>query len=89
MVGLWLEASGSGSLLRHHREGVAVLKFDAVSGVVLPWSDSFNDNGLPYVKLLWRSKKLMISNEAASSSDEEVICLFFLGGCYGGVEEDR
>ena len=79
VVSSWLEAGGSGSLLRHRRAGVPVLKFDGVSGVVLPWSDSFNDNGLFYGKLLWRSEKLMISDGAASSSGEEVICLFFLG----------
>ena len=78
VVGLWMEADGSGSLLRRRRAGVPVLKFDGVSGVVLPRSDSFNGNGLSYGKLLWRSEKLMISDGAASSSGEEVICLFFL-----------
>ena len=74
---LWLEVDDSGSLLRRRRAGVPVLKFDGVSGVVLPRSDSFNGNGLSYGKLLWRSEKLMISDGAASSSGEEVICLFF------------
>ena len=78
VVGSWLEADGSGSLLRRRRAGVPVLKFDGVSGVVLPRSDSFNDNGLSYGKLFWRSEKLMISDGAASSSGEEVICLFFI-----------
>ena len=78
VVGSWLEADGSGSLLRRRRAGVPVLKFDGVSGVVLPRSDSFNDNGLSYGQLLWRSEKLMIKDGAASSSGEDVICLFFL-----------
>ena len=55
---------------------MSVLKFDGVSGVVLPRSDSFNGNGLSYDKLIWRSEKLLISDGAASSSGEEVICLF-------------
>ena len=66
-----------------------MLKFDGVSGVVLPRSDSFNGYGLSYDKLLWRSEKLMISDGATSSSGEEVICLFFFfDGCYGGTEEE-
>ena len=77
VVGSWLKADGSGSLLRHRRAWVPVLKFDGVSGVVLPRSDSFNGNG-----------KLMISDGGASSSGEEVIVYFFFGGCYGGAEED-
>ena len=77
VLGSWLEVDGSDSLLRR-RAGVPVLKFDGVSGVVLPRSDSFNGNGLSYDKLLWRSEKLMISDRAALSSGEEVICLFFL-----------
>ena len=84
-----MEADGSRSLVRRRRARVPVLEFDGVSGVVLPRSDSFNGNGLSYGKLVWRSEKLMISDGAASSSGEEVICLFFfLGGCYGGTEED-
>ena len=78
VLSLWLEVDGSGSLLRHRRAGVPVLKFDGVSGVVLPRSDSFNDNGLSYGKLLWRSEKLIISDGAASSSGEVVICLIFV-----------
>ena len=35
VVGSWLEADGSGSLLRRRRVGVPVLNFDGVSGVVL------------------------------------------------------
>ena len=31
-VGSWLEVDGSDSLLRRHRAGVSVLKFDGVSG---------------------------------------------------------
>ena len=77
VVGSWLEADGSGSLRRRRPAGVLVLKFDGVSGVVLPRSDSFNGNGLSYGKLLWRSEKLMISDGATSSLGEEVICLFF------------
>jgi len=77
VVGSWLKADGSGSLLRHRRAWVLVLKFDGVSGDMLPRSDSFNGNGLSYGKLHWRSEKLMISDGAASSSGEEVICLFF------------
>ncbi|XP_047063826.1 probable ubiquitin carboxyl-terminal hydrolase 16 [Lolium rigidum] len=71
VVGLWLKADGSGSLLRYRRAWVPVLKFDGVSRDMLPWSDSFNGNGLSYGKLHWRSEKLMISDGAASSSGEE------------------
>ena len=77
VVGLRMEFDGSGSLLRHRRMRVLVLKFDVVSKVVLPRFDSVNGNGLSYVKLIWRSEKLMISDGAVSSSGEEVICLFF------------
>ena len=53
MLGLWLEADSSGSLFRRrNRAEVSVLKFDGMSGVVLPRSDSFNDNDLSYGKLL-------------------------------------
>ena len=69
MLGLWLEADNSGSLFRGRRRAeVPVLKFDGVSGVVLPRSYSFNDNGLSYGKLLWRSEKLLISDGAALTS---------------------
>ena len=77
VVGSWLKADSSGSLLRHRRAWVPVLKFDGVSGDMLPRSVSFNGNGLSYGKLHWRSEKLMISDGAASSLGEEVICLFF------------
>jgi hypothetical protein len=73
---LWLEADSSGFLLRRRSRGeVSVLEFDGVSGDMLPRSDSFNGNGFAYGKLLWRSAKLHISDGAASSSGEEVICL--------------
>ena len=36
VVGWWLKADGSGSLLRHRRAWVLVLKFDGVSGDMLP-----------------------------------------------------
>lgn len=49
------------------------LEFDGVSGDMLPRSDSFNGNGFAFGKLLWRSVKLLISDGATSSSDEEVI----------------
>jgi hypothetical protein len=76
VLGLWLEADSSGFLLRRHRHaGVSVLKFDGVSRDTLPRSDSFNGNGFASDKLLWRSVKLQISDGAASSLDEEVICL--------------
>ena len=53
VLGLWLEADSSGFLLqRHSRAGVSVLKFDGVSGDILPRSDSFNDNGFASSKLL-------------------------------------
>ena len=76
VVGSWLEADGSGSLLRRCHAGVPVLKFDGVSGVMLPRSDSFNGNGLSYGKLHWRSEKLMISDGAASSSGEDDLSIF-------------
>ena len=53
VVGSWLKADGSGSLLRHRRAWVPVLKFDGVSGDMLPRSVSFNGNGLSYGKLHW------------------------------------
>ena len=81
VLGLWLEADSSDFLLqRRSRAGVSVLEFDGVSGDTLPRSDSFNGSGFVSSKLLWRSVKLMISDGAASSSDEEVICLLFLSG---------
>ena len=73
---LWLEADRSVLLLRRRSRGeVSVLEFDGVSGDMLPRSDSFNGNGFAYGKLFWRSAKLHISDGAASSSGEEVICL--------------
>ena len=76
VLGLWMEADSSDLLVRRpSRAGVSVLKFDGVSGDMLPRSDSFNGNGFASGKLLWRSVKLMISDGAASSSGEEVICL--------------
>ena len=52
VLGPWSEVDWSGSLLSCRHAGVPVLKFDGVSEVVLLWSDSFNNNGLPYDKLL-------------------------------------
>ena len=67
-----------GFLLRRlSRGGMPDLEFDGVSGV-LPRSDSFNDNSFTFGEPPWRSTKLHISDGAASSSGEEVICLFFL-----------
>ena len=78
VLGLWSKAGSSDFLLRRSRHaGVSVLKFDGVSGDMLPRSDSFNGNGFASGKLLSRSVKLLISDGAASSSGEEVICLFF------------
>ena len=76
VLGLWLKADSSGFLLRHRRRhaGVSLLKFDGVSGDMLPRPDSFNGYGFPSGKLLWRSVKLLISDGSASSSGEEVIC---------------
>ena len=52
VLGLWLEADSSGILLqRRSHAGVSVLKFDGVSGDMLPQSDSFNDNGFASRKL--------------------------------------
>ena len=79
MLGLWSKAGSSGFLLRRRRHArVSVLKFDGVSGDMLPRSDSFNGYGFASGKLLWRSAKLLISDGAASSLGEEVICLFIL-----------
>ena len=79
VLGLWLVADSSGFLLRRRcRAGVSDLEFDGVSGDMLPRSDSFNGNGFPSGKLLSRSVKLLISDGAASSSGEEVICFLFL-----------
>jgi hypothetical protein len=46
-----------------------------VSEDTLLRSDSFNGNGFASGKLLWRSEKLLISDGAASSSGDVVICL--------------
>ena len=54
------------------------LEFDDVSGVMRR-SDSFNVNGFDFGEILWRSIKLQLSDGAASSSDEKVICLPFRG----------
>ena len=79
VLGLWLVADSSGFLLRRCcRAGVSDLEFDGVSGDMLPRSDSFNGYGFAFGKLLWRSVKLLISDGAASSSGEEVICFLFL-----------
>ena len=76
VLGLWLEAESSGFLLRRRsRAGMSVLEFDGVSGDMLLRYDSFNDNGFASDKLLWRYVKLQMSDGAASSSGEEVICL--------------
>ena len=73
VLSLWLKADSSGFLLRRRRHaGVSVLKFDGVSGDMLPRSDSFNGYSFASGKLLWRSAKLLISDEAASSSGVEV-----------------
>ena len=85
-----LKADSSGFLLRRRRHaGVSVLKFDGVSGDMLPRSDSFNGYGFAFGKLLWRSVKLLISDGAASSSGEEVICLLSLGGRFGDAEGEE
>uniref|UniRef100_M8CU57 UBX domain-containing protein n=1 Tax=Aegilops tauschii TaxID=37682 RepID=M8CU57_AEGTA len=64
VLGLWLEADSSGFLLRRRsRAGVSILKFDGLSRDLLPRSDSFNGNGFALGKLLWRSVKLLISDE--------------------------
>ena len=87
VLGLWLEADSVGFLLRRcSRAGMPVLEFDGVSGDTLPRSDYFNGNGFAFGKLLWRSVKLQISDGAASSSGEKVICLLSLGGRFGGAE---
>jgi hypothetical protein len=56
---------------------VPKLEFDGVSGM-LPWSDSFNGNGFTLGKLLWMPAMMLISDGAASSLGEEVICLLSL-----------
>ena len=79
VLGLWSKAVSSGFLLqRRSRAGVSVLECDGVSGDTLPRSDSFNGSGFVSSKLLWRSVKLLISDGAALSLGEEVICLFIL-----------
>ena len=50
----------------------------ACPGTMLPWSGSFNGNGFASGKLLSRFVKLLISDGAALSSGEEVICFLFL-----------
>jgi hypothetical protein len=75
LLGLWMEASRSDFLPRRRtRAGVSVLEFDRVSGDMLSRSDSFNGNGFASGKLLRRSEKLL-SDGAASSLDDVVICL--------------
>ena len=76
-LGSWFVAGRYGFLLRClSHVGVPDLEFDDVSGV-LPWSDSFNDNGFVFGESAWRSAKLHISDGAASSSSEKVIRHFF------------
>jgi hypothetical protein len=76
MLDLWMKAGSSDIIPRYcSRGGVSVLEFDRVSEDMLPRSDSFNDNGFASGKLLWRSKKLLISDGAASSLGVVVICL--------------
>ena len=78
MLGSWFVDDMYGFLiLRLSRGVVPDLEFDGMSGV-LPRSDSFNGNGFASSKLLSRSVKLQISDGAASSSGEEVICFIFL-----------
>jgi hypothetical protein len=60
---------------RRSRARVSVLEFDRVSEDMLPRSDSFNGNGFASGKPLWRSEKLLIRDEATSSSSDVVICL--------------
>ena len=79
VLGLWLVGDSFGFLLRRCcRAGVSNLEFDGMSQDMLPRSDSFNGNGFASDKLLSRSVKLLISDGAASSSGEEVICFLFL-----------
>lgn len=81
VLGLLLKSDSPGFLLRRHsRARVSVLEFDGMSGNMLVRSDSFNGNGFASRKLFLRCVKLLISDGAASSSCEEVICLLFLGG---------
>jgi hypothetical protein len=75
MLGLWMEA-GSSDIIPHTL--VVGGMFDRVSEDMLPRSDSFNDNGFASGKLLWRSKKLLISDGAMSSSGVVVIYLLSL-----------
>lgn len=79
MLGMWSKADNSGFLLqRRSHAGVSVLMFDGVSGDMLPRSNSFNGYCFASGKLLWRSVKLLLSDGAALSLDEKVICLFTL-----------
>jgi hypothetical protein len=55
--------------------GVSLLEFDRVFEDMLPRYDSFNGDGFASGKQLWRSEKLVISDGAASSSGDVVICL--------------
>jgi hypothetical protein len=76
LLGLWMEAGRSDFLPEHRsRVGVSVLEFGRMSGYMLPRCDSFNGNGFASDKLLWMSEKLLISDGAASSSSDVVICL--------------
>jgi hypothetical protein len=76
VLGLWMEDDNSDFLPRRHsRVGMLVLEFDRVSEDILSRSDSFNNNGFVYGKLLWGSKKLLISDGAVSSSGDVVTCL--------------
>ena len=78
MLGSWFVDGRYGFLLRRlSRGGVSDVEFDGVSGV-LPRPDSFNGKGFTFGEPPWRSVKLHISDGAASSSGEEVICHSFL-----------
>ena len=78
VLGSWFVDVRYGFLLRRHsRGGVPDLEFNGMSGV-LPRSNSFNGKGFTCGEPPWRSTKLHISDGAASSSCEEVICHSFL-----------
>ena len=78
VLGSWFVVGRYGFLLRRcSRGGVPDLAFGGVS-VVLPRSNSFNDNGFTFDEPPWRSAKLHISDGAMSSLGEEVIRHSFL-----------
>jgi hypothetical protein len=77
VLGLWMEA-GSSDPSPPPPDVVVVRRCQFWNSIACPRTcclDSFNANGFASGKLLWRFKKLLISDGVPSSLDDVVICL--------------